>query len=171
MMIYRLTLQTWLVDPFIHSISWHICFSFLNFQTLAMEMFSLTTFMVLVLQKQFFYSCNYTNWILNFYNALVIDKTWYFQHGIPILHKLYPFVLQLEEVNPVPPSPQIHRNHRNQSPKVASKERLLTENSSSIVLHLYHWPTGGCPILYYVIEYKEIQHSDWRVVSNNLRQS
>ena len=30
-------------------------------------------------------------------------------------------------------------------------------------------PDGGCPIHYYVIEYKEESQPTWRIVSNNIR--
>ena len=42
-------------------------------------------------------------------------------------------------------------------------------NSTFITLHLHRWPDGGCPIHYYVIEYKEESQPTWRIVSNNIR--
>ena len=48
-------------------------------------------------------------------------------------------------------------------------ESLLSVNSSFVTLHLHRWPDGGCPIHYYVIEYKEESQPTWRIVSNNIR--
>ena len=42
-------------------------------------------------------------------------------------------------------------------------------NQTYATFHLHHWPNGGCPIKYYVIEYKEETQPSWRVVSNNIR--
>merc|ERR1719232_1742651 len=38
-----------------------------------------------------------------------------------------------------------------------------------VTLHLHRWPDGGCPIHYYVIEYKEESQPTWRIASNNIR--
>ena len=48
-------------------------------------------------------------------------------------------------------------------------EPCLAANSTFITLHLHRWPDGGCPIHYYVIEYKEESQPTWRIVSNNIR--
>lgn len=50
-----------------------------------------------------------------------------------------------------------------------SLESLLSVNSTYVTLHLHRWPDGGCPIHYYVIEYKEESQPTWRIVSNNIR--
>ena len=42
-------------------------------------------------------------------------------------------------------------------------------NMTSITLHLYGWEDGGCPIVYFVIEYREHHQNTWRVVSSNIR--
>merc|ERR1719189_2302683 len=46
---------------------------------------------------------------------------------------------------------------------------IFSANSTFITLHLHRWPDGGCPIHYYVIEYKEETQPTWRIVSNNIR--
>ena len=46
---------------------------------------------------------------------------------------------------------------------------IMTLNITFITLHLHRWPDGGCPIQYYVIEYKEESQPTWRIVSNNIR--
>ena len=48
-------------------------------------------------------------------------------------------------------------------------ESLLSVNSTYVTLHLHRWPDGGCPIHYYVIEYRQVGQHTWRVVSSNIR--
>ncbi|XP_040566562.1 cell adhesion molecule Dscam1 isoform X3 [Lepeophtheirus salmonis] len=70
------------------------------------------------------------------------------------------------------PSSPITTSTKGSIPDIAPMNVLFTPNSTFITLHLYRWPTGGCDILYYVVEYKELEKdmsSSWRVVSNNLR--
>ena len=38
-----------------------------------------------------------------------------------------------------------------------------------MTLHLNAWLDGGCPILYFVVEYKPKSQKDWSVVSNNVK--
>ena len=54
-------------------------------------------------------------------------------------------------------------------PSEVSLDKMISLNSTFITLHLHRWPDGGCPIKYYVIEYKEESQPTWRVVSNNIR--
>lgn len=49
---------------------------------------------------------------------------------------------------------------------------LLAPNSTSIVLRLHSWPDNGCPILYYVLQYRSISEGrddEWILVSNALK--
>ena len=41
--------------------------------------------------------------------------------------------------------------------------------AGSVTLHLNAWLDGGCPILYFVVEYKPKSQKDWSVVSNNVK--
>jgi len=54
-------------------------------------------------------------------------------------------------------------------PQNVNTDRIITANITFITLHLHRWPDGGCPIHYYVIEYKEEWQPTWRIVSNNIR--
>ncbi|XP_071523417.1 receptor-type tyrosine-protein phosphatase F-like [Panulirus ornatus] len=53
-------------------------------------------------------------------------------------------------------------------PVVPSPSRLLDVNSTSVLVHLSTWGDGGCPILYYVIEYRPASARDWISVANNV---
>uniref|UniRef100_T1JCP3 Down syndrome cell adhesion molecule-like protein Dscam2 n=1 Tax=Strigamia maritima TaxID=126957 RepID=T1JCP3_STRMM len=55
------------------------------------------------------------------------------------------------------------------APKTPSKDKLIITNSTFIILNLDSWFDGGCPILYFVVEYKRKETSDWTLVSNNVK--
>jgi hypothetical protein len=47
----------------------------------------------------------------------------------------------------------------------SKEDALITTNTTAIFLKLDHWPDGGCPILYFVIEYSvpTAATSEWQV--------
>ena len=47
--------------------------------------------------------------------------------------------------------------------------RFLEVSAGSVTLHLNAWLDGGCPILYFVVEYKPRNHQDWTLVSNSVK--
>lgn len=71
-----------------------------------------------------------------------------------------------------PPSTNLHVRTQGQSPAVPAPSALLAPNSTSIVLRLNEWPDNGCPMLYYVLQYRQISEGgddDWILVSNALK--
>ncbi|XP_044574410.1 Down syndrome cell adhesion molecule-like protein Dscam2 isoform X3 [Cotesia glomerata] len=47
------------------------------------------------------------------------------------------------------------------------KKHLIRTNMTSVILELTSWQDGGCPLLYFVVEYKRLP-GDWLLVSNNV---
>ncbi|GIX70550.1 down syndrome cell adhesion molecule-like protein Dscam2, partial [Caerostris extrusa] len=45
---------------------------------------------------------------------------------------------------------------------------LLNINTTFVVLNLYAWKTGGCPISFFVVQYKAKGQREWVLVSSNL---
>ncbi|XP_068082151.1 cell adhesion molecule Dscam2 [Anabrus simplex] len=52
-------------------------------------------------------------------------------------------------------------------PIVPSASHFLQVNKTSVILFLSTWQDGGCPILYFIIEYKK-GNSDWMQVASNV---
>ncbi|XP_048510955.1 Down syndrome cell adhesion molecule-like protein Dscam2 isoform X2 [Athalia rosae] len=52
-------------------------------------------------------------------------------------------------------------------PVAPAKQHLVRANLTSIVLELASWQDGGCPLLYFVVEYRRLP-GDWLLVSNNI---
>lgn len=70
-----------------------------------------------------------------------------------------------------PPSANLNLRTQGQAPGVPLPSVLLAPNSTSIVLRLNAWPDNGCPILYFVLQYRAIfdANNDWILVSNALK--
>lgn len=71
-----------------------------------------------------------------------------------------------------PPSTSLHVRTQGQAPGIPTPSALLAPNSTSIILRLHSWPDNGCPILYYVLQYRSIAEeieNDWILVSNALK--
>uniref|UniRef100_A0A1B0D296 Down syndrome cell adhesion molecule n=1 Tax=Phlebotomus papatasi TaxID=29031 RepID=A0A1B0D296_PHLPP len=71
-----------------------------------------------------------------------------------------------------PPSTTLHVRTQGQLPGVPATSALLAPNSTSVLLRLHAWPDNGCPILYFVLQYRSLADSDdnkWILVSNALK--
>lgn len=44
----------------------------------------------------------------------------------------------------------------------------MSVNSSAVTLHLYTWPTGGCPITWWRVEYRPHSESSFTPVATHL---
>ncbi|XP_068082192.1 cell adhesion molecule Dscam2 [Anabrus simplex] len=53
-------------------------------------------------------------------------------------------------------------------PGTVPVERFLYINSTSVTLYLENWGDGGCPILYFEVEYKRLDQPHWTLVSNSV---
>lgn len=71
-----------------------------------------------------------------------------------------------------PPSTSLHVRTQGQAPGIPTPSAFLAPNSTSIILRLHSWPDNGCPILYYVLQYRSIAEeteNEWILVSNALK--
>lgn len=46
---------------------------------------------------------------------------------------------------------------------------VLTSNSTCISVNLDGWNDGGCPITFFVVQYKPHMQQDWILLSNNIQ--
>lgn len=68
-----------------------------------------------------------------------------------------------------PKSPQLTANTKGVKPTIPEAHRFLEVSAASVTLHLNAWLDGGCPILYFVVEYKPRNQLDWTLVSNSVK--
>ncbi|XP_032309649.1 Down syndrome cell adhesion molecule-like protein Dscam2 isoform X3 [Drosophila ananassae] len=76
------------------------------------------------------------------------------------------------KVGPSPSSIMLHVRTQGQSPGQPSSTALLAPNSTSLLVRLHSWPDNGCPILYFVLQYKAMTDdpdAEWVMVSNALK--
>ncbi|GLH12136.1 Down syndrome cell adhesion molecule-like protein Dscam2 [Gryllus bimaculatus] len=67
------------------------------------------------------------------------------------------------------PSQQLSVRTQGQAPGVPAKGALLQPNSSSVLLRLHAWPDNGCPLTYFVVQYRPEGAQQWTLVSNSLK--
>ena len=67
------------------------------------------------------------------------------------------------------PSPVVTTKTKGVEPTVPDARRFLEVSAGSVTLHLNAWQDGGCPIIYFVVEYKPKNQKEWSVVSNNVK--
>nr|CAD7411049.1 unnamed protein product [Timema poppensis] len=80
------------------------------------------------------------------------------------------YVTAYNRVGSGSPSKTLDVRTRGGLPLLPAPADLLLLNSSSVALRLSIWPDGGCPMLYYVVEYapRLMEVDNWLVVSNNI---
>lgn len=70
------------------------------------------------------------------------------------------------------PSTTLHVRTQGQAPGIPLPPALISPNSTSVVLRLQNWPDNGCPIMYFVLQYRAISdqiENEWILVSNALK--
>ncbi|XP_069701681.1 cell adhesion molecule Dscam2 isoform X1 [Periplaneta americana] len=68
-----------------------------------------------------------------------------------------------------PPSPTLSVKTQGRAPGVPEAQSLLSPNSTSVLLRLHVWPDNGCPLTYFVLQYRPINNPHWTLVSNALK--
>ncbi|XP_043507615.1 Down syndrome cell adhesion molecule-like protein Dscam2 isoform X6 [Frieseomelitta varia] len=68
-----------------------------------------------------------------------------------------------------PSSPVLSVRTQGQAPGIPPAAAFLSPNSTTLVLRLHVWPDNGCPILYFVIQYRPINEFHWTLVSNSVK--
>nr|XP_042908765.1 Down syndrome cell adhesion molecule-like protein Dscam2 isoform X1 [Parasteatoda tepidariorum] len=53
-------------------------------------------------------------------------------------------------------------------PRAPDKRLLLSANSSAVNVNLNSWHNGGCPINFFIIQYRPNGQQEWTLVSNNV---
>ncbi|XP_047115646.1 Down syndrome cell adhesion molecule-like protein Dscam2 [Schistocerca piceifrons] len=68
-----------------------------------------------------------------------------------------------------PSSPTLSVRTQGQAPGVPHQAMLITPNSTSVLLRLHVWPDNGCPLTYFVLQYRPNGAQHWTLVSNALK--
>ncbi|XP_025156473.1 Down syndrome cell adhesion molecule-like protein Dscam2 isoform X5 [Harpegnathos saltator] len=68
-----------------------------------------------------------------------------------------------------PSSPVLSVRTQGQAPGIPPAAAFLSPNSTTLVLRLHVWPDNGCPIKYFVIQYRPANEFHWTLVSNSAK--
>lgn len=71
-----------------------------------------------------------------------------------------------------PSSTTLHVRTQGQAPGGPTPSSIISPNSTTAVLRLHNWPDNGCPIIYYVLQYRMLSdrfENEWILVSNALK--
>lgn len=60
-----------------------------------------------------------------------------------------------------PASMPLQARTQGHPPGVPSASSFITPNSTTVTLRLHLWPDNGCPILYFILQYRKASESQW----------
>lgn len=84
---------------------------------------------------------------------------------------IYQGAIRIPPHSPMVPDRDLTSNiSMSTAPRVPVQDDLLLINSTSVTLFLEAWPSGGCPLQYFVVEYRTRGQKTWTLVSNNIQQ-
>ncbi|XP_022216725.2 Down syndrome cell adhesion molecule-like protein Dscam2 isoform X3 [Drosophila obscura] len=76
------------------------------------------------------------------------------------------------KVGTSPTSIMLHVRTQGQAPGMPASTSLLSPNSTSVLIRLHTWPDNGCPLMYFVLQYRAMTddpETEWVLVSNALK--
>ncbi|XP_034120783.1 Down syndrome cell adhesion molecule-like protein Dscam2 isoform X7 [Drosophila guanche] len=76
------------------------------------------------------------------------------------------------KVGTSPTSIMLHVRTQGQAPGMPASTSLLAPNSTSVLIRLHTWPDNGCPLMYFVLQYRAVTddpETEWVLVSNALK--
>ncbi|KAH8369953.1 hypothetical protein KR093_001540 [Drosophila rubida] len=76
------------------------------------------------------------------------------------------------KVGSSPASIMLHVRTQGQAPGLPATTSLLAPNSTSVLIRLHTWPDNGCPLMYFVLQYRAVTDDpdkEWILVSNALK--
>ena len=79
------------------------------------------------------------------------------------------YVIAYNSIGMGQPSPSVNTRTKGVEPTVPDARRFLEVSAGSVTLHLNAWQDGGCPMIYFVVEYKPKTQKEWTLVSNNVK--
>ncbi|XP_025829144.1 Down syndrome cell adhesion molecule-like protein Dscam2 isoform X2 [Agrilus planipennis] len=79
------------------------------------------------------------------------------------------YLSALNKIGSSPPSSVLKARTQGHPPGVPAPSAFIFPNSTSVILRLHIWPDNGCPILYFILQYRKTSEAQWTLVSNALK--
>ncbi|XP_022240089.1 Down syndrome cell adhesion molecule-like protein Dscam2 isoform X2 [Limulus polyphemus] len=105
------------------------------------------------------------NWIKT---RLPDDSRMYTFYGLQCGTRFEFFILAFNDIGESFPSNTIQVKTRGAAPSSPTQHAFISVNVTSATLHFMEWDSGGCPVSYFVIQYKAEVSKDWIVVSERI---
>ncbi|XP_023233546.1 Down syndrome cell adhesion molecule-like protein Dscam2 isoform X2 [Centruroides sculpturatus] len=99
---------------------------------------------------------------------IIADRRDHSVHDLDCGTLYYFYLLAYNSAGNSEPSEMISAKTDGNSPIAPEKSYLLSVNSTTVLLHLNSWRNGGCPITFFVVQYKPQGQQEWTLVSNNI---
>ncbi|XP_035222850.1 Down syndrome cell adhesion molecule-like protein Dscam2, partial [Stegodyphus dumicola] len=96
------------------------------------------------------------------------ERTMYTLHDLLCGTKYYCYLVATNSAGRGNSSEIISTKTAGSAPLAPDKRLLLSVNSSTVTVNLNSWHNGGCPVRFFVIQYKVSGHQEWTLVSNNV---
>ncbi|XP_074032455.1 Down syndrome cell adhesion molecule 2 isoform X3 [Leptinotarsa decemlineata] len=79
------------------------------------------------------------------------------------------YLIAHNKIGSSPASHPLQARTQGHPPGVPSPSSFIAPNSTTVILRLHMWPDNGCPILYFILQYKKASEVQWTLVSNALK--
>ncbi|KAG8199382.1 hypothetical protein JTE90_000252 [Oedothorax gibbosus] len=96
------------------------------------------------------------------------DRNSYTFHGLQCGMRYQFYLIAFNVAGRGQPSEVISAKTEGTVPVGPNQESLLSINSTSVVIHLGSWKSGGCAINFFAIQYKPIGQLEWILLSSNV---
>ncbi|XP_054712617.1 cell adhesion molecule DSCAM-like [Uloborus diversus] len=96
------------------------------------------------------------------------DRTSFTLHDLLCGTKYYMFIVATNNAGKGNSSEIVSTKTTGSAPLAPDKRHLLSLNSTNVSVNLNSWHNGGCPLRYFIIQYKISGSQEWTLVSNNV---
>ncbi|XP_045464508.1 Down syndrome cell adhesion molecule-like protein Dscam2 isoform X3 [Harmonia axyridis] len=101
--------------------------------------------------------------------ALSRHATSYELKGLSCGTTYHLYLTATNKIGTSPASDPLQARTQGSPPGVPPSSSFVFPNSTSVILRLHIWPDNGCPISYFVLQYRKSVDSQWTLVSNALK--
>ncbi|XP_076327354.1 cell adhesion molecule Dscam1-like isoform X2 [Tachypleus tridentatus] len=105
------------------------------------------------------------NWIKT---RLPNDSRMYTFYGLHCGTPYQFFIIAFNDIGESFPSNTVQVKTRGAAPSSPTQHAFISVNVTSATLHFMEWDSGGCPVSYFVIQYKAEVSKDWIVVNERI---
>lgn len=98
-----------------------------------------------------------------------MTSRFFFQQGLLCGNMYHLYLTSHNKIGSSAASPVLSVRTQGQPPGIPPAAAFLSPNSTTLALRLSTWPDNGCPIQYFVIQYRPMDEFHWTLVSNNVK--